>query len=253
MKVLIVDDEPSARERLRGLLAEIGSALEVAGEAGDGGEALRLIAKIQPDVVLLDIRMPRVDGIEAARQIARMPQPPAVIFTTAYDDYAVEAFEVGGIDYLLKPVRKQRLEAALAKARRFAESAWRDLAEALPSEHRPIRGCLCVYYRGELRLVPVASIAYFRAESKYTKVRFDGGEALIEDSLVALEQEFGDRYIRIHRNALVALERVAGLARLADGGMGLRLSGIPEVLPISRRHLSSVRGRCKRIAWIDPY
>lgn len=248
MKVLIADDEASARDRLRGLLAEIDPALSVVGEAGDGGEALRLIAQAQPDLVLLDIRMPRIDGLEAARQIARMPAPPAVVFITAHDDYALDAFEAGAVDYLLKPVRKQRLEAALGKARRFTEAAWRKLDAALPPERRPVRTHLCAYCHGELRLVPLAEVAYCRAENKYTTVRFDGGEALLEDSLTALEQEFGERFVRIHRNTLAALERAEGLEKLAGGGMGLRLSGVPEALEVSRRLLAGVRDKLRRRA-----
>lgn len=248
MKILIVDDEVSARNRLRDLLADIDPALIVAGEAGDGGEALRLIAETEPDVVLLDIRMPRLNGLDAARQLARLPRPPAVIFATAYDDHAVDAFEVSAIDYLLKPVRKQRLEAALQKAQRFTEAAWRKLDAALPPERRPVRSHLCIYRHGELCLVPVASVAYFRADSKYTAVRTEDGEALIEESLLALEQEFGEEFIRIHRNALVAADRVAGLQKLPGGSTGLRLAGIPEVLEISRRHVPEVRARLKRLA-----
>jgi two-component system response regulator AlgR len=248
MKVLIADDEVSARNRLRGLLAEIDPALEVVGEAGDGGEALRLIADFQPDLVLLDIRMPRVAGIETAREIARLPEPPAVIFVTAHEDRALDAFEAGAVDYLLKPVRKQRLEAALGKARRFTGAAWSQLAAALAPEPLPARTHLCAYSRGELRLVPLAAVAYFRAESKYTTVRFDGGEALIEDSLVALEREFGERFVRIHRNALAVLDHAEGLQKLAEGGMGLKFVGMPEVLEVSRRHLAAVRGRLRRVA-----
>jgi len=246
MRILIVDDEPAARDRLRGLIAEIDPALCVAGEAGDGGEALSLIASAAPDVVILDILMPRIDGIQAAREISRLADPPAVIFVTAHDDYAVDAFEVCAIDYLLKPIRRQRLEAALGKAKRFTGGAWLRLAEALPQDQRPERGHLCVDYHGETRLVPLGQVAYFRADHKYTVVRFGDGEALLEDSLVALEREFGDRFVRIHRNALVAAERIEALQKLGDGGMGLRVAGLPEVLEISRRHLPAVRERFRK-------
>jgi two-component system response regulator AlgR len=241
MKVLIVDDETAARSRLRGLLAEIDPACTVVGEAGDGGEALRLIAETGPDVVLLDVCMPRMDGLNAAREIARLAQPPAVIFATAYDEYAVDAFDVCAVDYLLKPIRKQRLEAALQKARRFTEMVWRKLDAALPPERRPARSHLCIYRHGELHLVPVSAVVYFRAESKYVTVRTADEEALTEESLTALEQEFGHCFLRIHRNALVAMDRIAGLAKSSVGSMALRLRGVPEILEVSRRHLPAVR------------
>ncbi|SMF97258.1 two component transcriptional regulator, LytTR family [Methylomagnum ishizawai] len=252
MKILLVDDEPSARDRLRGLLAEIDPATEIVGEAGEGGEALRLIAKAAPDLVFLDILMPRLDGIATAREISKLAEPPAVVFATAHDDYAVDAFELSAIDYLLKPVRKQRLEAALSKAKRFTGEAWSKLAEALPPECRPARRHLCVYRHGELRLVPLAAVAYFRADNKYTTVRFDEGEALLDDSLVSLEREFGESFIRIHRNALVAVDRVEGLHKLPEGGMGMRLVGVAELLEVSRRHLPGVRERFRQIGGLVP-
>lgn len=248
MKIIIADDEESARERLRGLLAEIDPAVRLVGEAGDGGEALRLVAELRPDLVLLDILMPRIDGLDAARQIARLPNPPAVVFVTAHNDRAVDAFEVSAIDYLLKPVRRQRLEAALGKARRFTGAEWHKLEANLPRECLPERTCLCVHQHGELRLIPLAAVAYFQADHKYTTVRHDAGEALLDESLVALEREFGERFVRVHRNALAAADRLAGLERLEDGRMGLRLSGVPDVLEVSRRHLAAVRGRLRGMA-----
>lgn len=245
MKILIVDDEAIARKRLRALLQDIAPDHSIVGEAGDGGEALRMIAVSEPDVVLMDVRMPRVDGLCAAREIARLGQPPAVIFITAYDEFAVDAFEICAVDYLLKPVRPQRLEAALQKAQRFTDLVWHKLDAALPPEHRPARSHLCLYSHGELRLVPLAEVVYFRADSKYISVRTEADEALLEESLVALEQEFGDRFMRIHRNALVAAERVVGLVKLPDGGMGLSLHGVPEALEVSRRHLPTVRAWLK--------
>lgn len=245
MKILIVDDEPTARGRLRSLLAEVDPDSAVVGEAANGADALRQIAEAGPDVVLLDVCMPRMNGLDAAREIARLEQPPAVVFVTAHDDYAVEAFEVSAIDYLLKPIRKERLANALQKARRFSQPAWRKLDAALPPERRPARSHLCLYSRGELRLIPVVSIIYFRADTKYVAVRTEDDEALIEESLVALEQEFGEGFLRIHRNALVAPDRILGLSRLPLGGIAVRLQGIPDTLEVSRRHLSSVRAWLK--------
>ncbi|MGX2039420.1 LytR/AlgR family response regulator transcription factor [Methylocaldum sp. MU1018] len=249
MKILIADDEAPARSRLRDLLGEIAPELIVVGEAADGEKALRLAARTQPDTALLDIRMPWIDGIRTARELARMPRPPAVIFTTAYDEYALEAFEVSAVDYLLKPVRKDRLADALRKAERFTETAWERLRIALPAE-RSVRSHLGTQIHGELRLIPLDAVLYFRAEQKYTTVRIPDREVLIDDSLKSLEEEFGERFIRIHRNALVAVEHVVALEKSSPGGMALRLRGIPEPLEISRRHLSAVRARLKRLAAI---
>jgi two-component system response regulator AlgR len=248
MKVLIVDDEPSARARLRSLLAELSPDFPVVGEAGDGSDALRRIAETGPDVVLLDVCMPRMTGLSAAREIARLEQPPAVVFVTAHDEYAVDAFEVSAIDYLLKPVRKERLAAALQRVRRFTAPAWQKLDAALPPERRPARSHLCICRHGELRLLPVSAVVYFRADSKYVTVRTEDDEGLIEESLVTLEQEFGEAFLRIHRNALVAAARIVGVARLGAGGAAVRLAGIAETLEISRRHLPAVRAWLKQCA-----
>ncbi|HYE35276.1 LytTR family DNA-binding domain-containing protein [Methylocaldum sp.] len=249
MKILIVDDEAPARNRLRDLLGEIDSTLTVVGEAADGEQALRLAAQTQPDAVLLDIRMPRIDGIAAARELARLEQPPAVVFTTAYNEYALEAFEVSAVDYLLKPVRKDRLAGALQKAERFTEATWKKLEAALPAG-QSTRSHLCIHSHGELRLIPIDTVLYFRAEQKYTTVRTPAGEMLIDDPLKSLEEEFGESFIRVHRNALVAIEHVVALKKLSLGGMALRLRGIPETLEISRRHLSAVRAQFKQLAMI---
>lgn len=246
MKILIVDDEEAARKRLRSLLTEIDPAIGVVGEAGDGREALRLIAETEPDVVLMDVCMPRLDGVHAATEIVRLARPPAVIFTTAFDEYAMDAFDVSVVGYLLKPIRKERLAAALEKARRFAEmtaSAGNDLPEAAADK---TRGHLCSYSHSQLRLIPVRSVVYFRAESKYTVVRTEEAESLIDESLLALEQEFGEKFIRIHRNALVARDRIEGLAKLPAGKLCLRLRGVPETPEVSRRHLPTVRAWLKQ-------
>jgi two-component system response regulator AlgR len=246
MKILIVDDEAPARVRLRTLLAEIDPNLIVVGEAADGIEAVRQAFEAEPDLVLLDISMPRLGGLAVAREMARAPQPPAVVFVTAHDEYAVAAFEVSAVDYLLKPVRKERLANALNKARRLTEATWRGLEVALPPEPQPARAHLCSHTRQGLRLVPVEAVVYFRAEQKYTVARTEVEEWLIEDSLKALEEEFGERFLRIHRNALVAAERVAGLERFPGGAAGLRLRGIAEILEVSRRHLPAIRAWLKR-------
>ena len=241
MRILIADDEPAARRRLRALLEELGPDHRVVGEAADGVEVLERIPETHPDLVLIDIRMPRLDGLNAAQAISRLPQPPALIFTTAHDEYAVEAFEVAAIDYLLKPIRKERLATALERAARFGSSAWQRLDAALPVRGQAGRSHFCCHAHGEMRLIPVAAVVFLHADSKYTTVRTENDEALIEDSLVALEQEFGDRWLRIHRNALVARDRVVGLVKRPGGAIGVRLHGVTETPEVSRRHLSSVR------------
>lgn len=240
MKVLVVDDEALARDRLRRLLAEIPDC-SVCGEAGDGRAALDQVAQCAPDVVLMDIRMPGMDGLEAARHIAGLPDPPAVIFTTAFGDHALEAFEACAVDYLLKPIRGERLAAALGNARRLTRAQ----AAQLDSATGGVRSHICVRMRGNLQLVPVTDIRFFRADNKYVTVRTGDGEYLIEESLKALEDEFGARFLRIHRNALVAVDFIAGLEKAGEGQCQVVLGGIDECLEVSRRHLPEVRARLK--------
>ncbi|HHH35946.1 MAG TPA: response regulator transcription factor [Gammaproteobacteria bacterium] len=237
MKVLICDDEPLARARLRTLLKEI-PGVEVAGEAGDGKAALLAWDRLRPEVVLLDIRMPGMDGLEAAAQLALEAQPPAVIFTTAYGDHALAAFEAQAVDYLLKPVRRERLAQALARVARLGEGQRLALREA--GGDRP-RSHISARYRETLQVVAVEDILYLRADHKYVCVRHREGELLIEESLKSLEQEFGGRFLRVHRNALVALEHVAALERTPEGRHRLRLKGCQEGLEVSRRQLGEVR------------
>lgn len=250
MKILIADDETLARRRLQVLLRELDPVPVTVGEAENGLEALRLSLRLKPDVVLLDIRMPVLDGIECARELARLPEAPAVIFITAYDEYALEAFEVSACDYLLKPVRGERLLAALGKARRFNSVRWDRLSERLP-EGSPARDRLCAYSHGEVRLISVAEVLYFQAGQKYTTVRTAEGETLIEDSLKSLEQVCADRFVRAHRNALVAIDRIERLEKQASGGMALKLRGIPDRLDVSRRHLPDVRAVLKKLGQAD--
>lgn len=238
MKVLLVDDEPLARERLRRLLADLPQC-ELCGEAGDGRTALELCDRLAPDVVLMDIRMPGMDGLEAARHLAGLPDPPAVIFTTAFGDHALEAFEACAADYLLKPIRGERLAAALGNARRLTRAQ----AAQLDVDTGGARSHICVRVRGNLQLIPVADIRYFRADSKYVAVRTGEGEYLIEESLKALEDEFGPRILRIHRNALVAVDFITGLEKTAEGQCAVTLAGIDERLEVSRRHQADVRAR----------
>ena len=229
LKVLIVDDEPPARERLRGLLTEIGD-VDVIGEAATGAEALSCVHDLAPDVLLLDVRMPGMDGLETARHLNVLDEPPAVIFTTAYDQYAVEAFEAHAVGYLLKPVRKEQLAAALTRAGRLTRAQLQTLAAAGTR-----RSHLAARRRDGLRLIPLEEVQYFLSDQKYTTVRHLGGEDLIEDSLRLLESEFGASFVRIHRNALVGVKYLERIERAAEGQYFVRLRGCEAPLRVSRR------------------
>jgi two-component system response regulator AlgR len=244
LKVLIVDDEAPARTRLRELLADIAVRLPVTvvGEAANGGEALDLVGARAVDLILLDIRMPGMDGLEAAQHLLKLPAPPAVIFISAYDSHAVQAFEVNAVDYLLKPVREERLLSALQKAQALSPARLAALQEWAPRA----RTHLSVVERGRITLVPVAEILYLKSELKYVTVRTAEREYLVEESLSHLESEFGDRFVRIHRSCLVARAAVAGFERVEQGdepggGWVVVLKGMDERLPVSRRQLHVMR------------
>jgi two-component system, LytTR family, response regulator AlgR len=240
LRVLIVDDEPPARERLRSMLAEAGE-FEVAGEAGNGESAIDQVDKLTPDVVLLDVRMPGIDGIEVARHLAALPEPPAVIFTTAFDEYAMHAFDSDAVAYLLKPIRAEKLRAALAKAARLTRPQLQVLTTAahVPAHrlHISIRG------RDGIKLVPIEEVFYFHADQKYTTVKHRNGEDLIEDSLKSLEEEFSVDFVRIHRNALVNTRYLERIARDADGQHFVRLRGLADALEVSRRMAGDLKDR----------
>lgn len=241
MNVLIVDDEQLARQRLRKMLsATIGC--QIIGEAETGEDALRKTQVTQPDVVLMDIRMPGMDGIEAARYISRMDKPPAIIFTTAFSDHALSAFETHAIDYLLKPIKQSRLEAALDAAKRMNKA---QLNQLRADKFDNTRQKICVKSRGSLELIPVEEIIYFKADQKYVTLRTAEQEYLIEESLKMLEEEFSQQFIRIHRNALVAQQMLNGLTKNNDGHACIRFNDIDDLLEISRRHLSSIRKKLR--------
>lgn len=243
MRILLADDEAPARERLRGLLGEIGS-YEIAGEAANGREALELADRLKPDIVLLDIRMPGIDGLETAAHLVGYEKPPAVIFTTAYGDHALEAFEAHAVDYLLKPIRRQRLEEALTRARSLNRAQLGTVRQTLPAE--TARTHICARVRGQMVLIPVNEIAYFRADHKYVTVRHLHGEVLIEEPLKDLAEEFAGCFLRIHRNTLIAVSFLAGLAKTTDGAYEVSLRGIEERPEVSRRHLFGLKELLKR-------
>jgi two-component system response regulator AlgR len=244
MRILIVDDEVPARMRLRQLCATIKDA-KIVGEAANGRDALTEVVARDADCVLLDIAMPGIDGLEAARHLTQLERPPAVIFCTAHDEHALEAFEARAIDYLLKPVRRDRLELALERARRLQPDVLRNLQGVTPRP--PARTHLCARVRGNLKLVPILSVSHLVAEDKYVVAHHPGGQLLIEDSLKDLEEEFSERYVRIHRNCLVAFDRISTLERTADGRMLVRLDGIDTPLEVSRRNLPALRRRLRSL------
>jgi len=244
LRVLVVDDEAPARARLRDLLGDVAGQQPNAlvGMAANGVEALRLLEDAAADVVLADIRMPVMDGVELARHLARLPEPPALVFVTAYDQYAVQAFELAAVDYLLKPVRAQRLAEALERVRvRRVPPA----AEALATLAAGERGHFSVAERGRILLVPVAEVLYLRAELKYVTARTAAREYVLDESLVQLEEEFSLRFLRLHRNCLVARDAISGFEKSAaeDGETHwtVLLAGLEEKLPVSRRQWPAVK------------
>lgn len=231
LKLVIADDEPLARARLRTLLAG-DPGVQVVAEAGDGRQVLDACAAWQPDAVLLDIAMPGMDGLETARRLAAAQPPVAVVFCTAYDAHALSAFEAAAIDYLVKPVRPERLAVALERVRAFLAGR--------PAT-TPRRTQLCARLRGSLRVIPLHEVRYLQAEEKYVVVHHARGEDLIEESLRSLEEEFGDLFLRIHRNCLVARRELVELRRTPEGHVQavLRSGGPP--LEVSRRCVPQLR------------
>jgi len=244
-RILIVDDETPARRRLSDLLDDCRGdfPLTIADEAANGLEAIEIINAGGIDIVLCDIRMPVMDGLEVARHLAKLDQPPRLIFTTAYDAYAVEAFELNAIDYLLKPIRQERLLAALQKAAVVKTGQ----AEAVANATQSRRKHLSIHERGKILLVPVEDVIYLKAELKYVTVKTAAKEYLLEESLTRLEEEFEGIFTRIHRNTLIARKAVAGFEKAADGdeengGHWVAvLHGLDEKLPVSRRQAHVIK------------
>lgn len=249
LNIMIVDDEEPARRRMRDLLSDLAGEVPhvVVGEAGNGVDAMAQVAELRANLVLADMQMPRMNGIELAQHLARLEVPPAVIFVTAHDEYAVKAFEVNALDYLMKPVRAARLSAALQKAAGLLRGP---AADTLAKINPDARRYLSISERGRLTLVPVAEIIYLRAELKYITVRTEAREFLLEESLTRLEEEFAALFIRVHRSALVARDRIAGFEKAPvehdDEGEGgtqwqVVLRGVAERVPVSRRQWATVK------------
>ena len=246
MRVLVCDDEKLARDRLARLTEAVPDT-EVVGEAANGREAVILSQSTRPDVVLLDIRMPDMDGIEAARHLLKLEHPPAVIFCTAYDEHALQAFKVQAVDYLLKPVSKEDLVTALGRVHGISRSRLDALeGEVDPQGAAQRRHISARTHRG-IELVPVDEIRYFLADQKYVTVKYPDGEVLIDDTLKELEDEFGERFVRIHRNALVAVAWLEGMELATAGHYQVRLKGVEERLVVSRRHVAGLRKMMARL------
>ncbi|MBP6513812.1 MAG: response regulator transcription factor [Steroidobacteraceae bacterium] len=243
MRILITDDEAPARERLRRLLADV-AWVEVVGEAASGEEALARTRDLEPDIVLMDVRMPGMDGLEAAQRIASLPEPPAVIFVTAHEEHALAAFDSNAAGYLLKPVRADKLVAAIERAQRLTRAQAAGAAAAVAVARRQIT----VRLRDQLRLIPVEDVLSFVADQKYVTVRHLQGEDLLDESLKALEDEFAAEFVRIHRNALVAIRHLEALERGQDGQYTAVLRHGGGRLPVSRRLAGEVLRRLRTAA-----
>ena len=242
MKILIADDEKLARDRLRGLIEEL-SLGEVIGEADTGETVLQQTAQLQPDVILLDIRMPGMNGLETASHLDQLDNPPAVIFTTAYDEYALQAFEAHAIDYLLKPVRRERLAKAIQTVKRLSRA---QLASLQENTQQQTSSHISARDHGGIKLVAIEDIQYFQAADKYVTVYHTQGSILIEEPLKSLEERLSHLFIRIHRNALVAKQLITALEKDEQGQCRIRLQGVEESLEVSRRHVPEVRQWLKR-------
>ncbi|MDK2122683.1 LytR/AlgR family response regulator transcription factor [Parachitinimonas caeni] len=243
LRLLLVDDEQPALNRLQDVLADCAAEVphQVVACASNAWEALEWLSGHRADIALLDINMPGMSGLELARHFTRLTHPPAVIFTTAYDQHAIEAFEVHAVDYLLKPIRQERLTAALQRAHRLLPP----VAEALARVDSKARQYLSVSERGRVRLIPVAQVCYLKAELKYVTVRTADAEYLLEESLTHLEAEFGDKLVRIHRNCLVARSALVGFEKAVgvDGEVHWHaiLKNLPDKLAVSRRQQHVIR------------
>jgi len=243
LKLLVVDDEPLARARLLRLLARLRPEAQCL-EAGDGEQALAMVARHDPDLVLLDIRMPGTDGLAVAARLDEEAHPPAIIFCTAYDEYAIDALHHQAVAYILKPVRREELARALDHAGRVNRVQLASLREAAPAGTDGRTHISCQTHRG-LEMLPLADIRCFLADQKYVTACGTRGELLIPDTLKDLETEFGDRFLRVHRNALVALAHVLKLRRDDEGSWYLELDGVAQRPQVSRRHLSEVKSRLR--------
>ena len=239
LKILLVDDELLARQRLRTLLADCTEPqAEVLAEAANGPQVITALGQDTFDLVLLDIRMPGMDGVQLAHTISSMSEPPAVVFVTAHAEHAVQAFDVAAVDYLTKPVRLERLQQALQKVERIVQ------AKILRNADSSVDS-LIIQDRGRTEKVPLTEVLYLKAELKYITVRTAARSYILDGALNELEEKYAAQFMRIHRNALIARRAIRALEKHYDAeegeGWAVRLNGIPELLAVSRRQLSAVR------------
>lgn len=259
MHILVVDDEYLARQRLTRMIDAMPDH-EVIGQAVNGEDAIDKVEALDPDLVFMDVRMPGVDGIQAAKRIAVMDEPPALIFCTAYDEYALQAFDSQAVGYLVKPVQSEQLVEALKNAQKTnklqrnaildrvqGQASELDEVQALPKKKRLIRTCISARSRKGLELIPLEEIFCFVAEQKYVTVKYGEREVLIDDTLKDLECEFKDTFVRIHRNTLVSIEEIQGLERLQNGHYEVRLKRTDFRPPISRRHVARIKSLLRQL------
>lgn len=241
MRVLIVDDEPLARERLRRMVDEL-TDYQVVATAANGIEAIEQVEAIRPEVVLMDIRMPEMDGLQAAAKLVEQKHPPAVIFCTAYDEYAVEAFDVQALGYLMKSINRDDLAQTLSRATKLNKAQLSALGRRTKEqEGEPARSHISARTHRGLELIPIEDIYYFRADQKYVTVHHEHGEVLIDETLKDLERELADRFYRIHRNCLVSVGHLEAMERSGQGQHKVKIRGLDESLDVSRRHVSGLR------------
>lgn len=240
MRVLVVDDEKLARERLVRMVDTLDN-YDVVGEAGCGDEAIQKTLDVEPDIVLLDIRMPGKDGMVTGKELAELQSPPAVVFCTAFGEHAIEAFNVNAAGYLLKPVRREALMDTLSKIGRVNKMQAKTLGAEEDHSTPRVRTHISAKTRRGIELIPLSDVRFFQADHKYVTVRHENGEVLIDDTLRDLEDEFGDKVVRIHRNALVMTDHLEGLERDPRGHYRVRMRGVEERLDVSRRHVSGLR------------
>ena len=245
MRIVICDDEPLARERLVRIVQESGH--EVVAQATTGNEAVSVVKAKQPDVILLDIRMPEMDGVRCAQALNELEHPPAVIFVTAYDHYAIAAFKANAIGYLLKPANKDELIEALGKAKNLNAAQLNEIRKLEDPTARPVREHIAARTHRGVELISLKDVFYFTADQKYVKVRHKDGIVLIDDTLKELEQEFGERLFRVHRNAIINLSYLDYLETVDTGQYQVRFKGIDETLSVSRRHLPALRDKIQNM------
>ena len=245
MDILICDDEPLAVERLSRLVTQMGH--QVVATAAYGQQAIEMVQFYQPDVVLLDIQMPEMDGLTCAQYLRQLEPSPAIVFCTAYDQHALDAFKSHAEGYLLKPIMQQELQQVLDQLTKLTQAQMSNLKQKEDMDNQTQRHQIAAKtYRG-VELVPVENIYYFLADQKYVTVRHKNGSVLIDETLKDLELEFGERFIRIHRNALVSVHYLEGLEVINSGQYQVRCRELDERLSVSRRHLPNLRERIQKL------